>query len=185
MSGSWQVLRRGVRWRKPAASAWVVLRGEVSEAVQFGGPTLRMLSAGQLAVDPVLARLGPDILAPDLDLEALARSLRAAPQMELGEALLDQHLVAGIGNIYKSEGCFAAGLNPWRRLGELTDEEARAAPAAARRLMLDSVAGSRPAFAVYRRAGRPCPRCGTPIAARGQGDANRRTFWCPRCQPPA
>jgi endonuclease-8 len=182
MSGSWQVLPRGGPWRKPAAAAWLVVRGESSEAVQFGGPTLRMLSDGQLAVDPILARLGPDILAAELDPQELARSLRAASPAELGEALLDQRLVAGIGNIFKSEGCFAAGVSPWRRLGELNDAEVAAALAEARRLMLDSVAGSRPPFAVYRRSGRPCPRCGTRVAARGQGDANRRTYWCPRCQ---
>jgi endonuclease-8 len=183
MNGSWQVMRCGGRWGKPAAAAWLMVRGRESEAIQFGGPTLRMLSARQLALDPVLARLGPDILAPDLDPQALARSLRAASGTELGEALLDQSLVAGIGNIFKSEGCFAAGVSPWRRLGELSDAEAASVLAEARRLMLDSVGGSRPPLAVYRRAGRPCPRCGTEIAARGQGDANRRTYWCPRCQP--
>jgi endonuclease-8 len=183
MSGSWQVLPRGRPWRKPAAAAWLDVRGEASEAVQFGGPTLRMLSDGQLALDPVLSRLGPDILAPDLDPSALAGALRSAAGTQLGEALLDQRLVAGIGNIFKSEGCFAAGISPWRRLGELSDAEVAAVLAESRRLMLDSVAGSRPPYAVYRRSGRPCPRCGTPVAARGQGVANRRTYWCPHCKP--
>lgn len=186
MGGSWQVMARGVRWRKPAAAAWLVLRGADSEAVQFGGPTLRMLPAGRLAIDPVLARLGPDILAPELDLEALAGGLaRAAPQMELGEALLDQRLVAGIGNIFKSEACFAARLDPRRALDELSADELRAALEAARRQMLAAADGRRGRFAAYRRAGQPCRRCGTPIAAGEQGDANRRTYWCPRCQPAA
>jgi endonuclease-8 len=183
MSGSWQVGRRGAPWRKPASAAWLVLRGEQSEAVQFGGPTLRLLSASQLALDPVLSRLGPDILAPGLDIEEAANSLRQAPDAQLGEALLDQRLVAGIGNIFKSEACFAAGLSPWRRVGELSQDELRAALQAARELMSDSAVGRRGAPAVYRRAGRPCPRCGTPLSARGQGDANRRTYWCRSCQP--
>ena len=185
MRGSWQVLRRGARWRRPSSAAWVVLRGRTSEAVQYGGPTLRVLSTSQLAVDPVLSRLGPDILAPDLDLESLARSLRGAPERELGEALLDQRLTAGIGNIFKSEACFAAGVSPWRRLGELDEDDVVEVLAAARRLMQASVSGTRPDPAVYRRAGRPCHRCGTAISARGQGDANRRTYWCSRCQPAA
>ncbi len=183
MSGSWQVLARGSSWRKPSTAAWLVLTGAQSEAVQFGGSTLRMLTVSQLAVDPVLSRLGPDILAPELDLDLVVRSLRAQPARELGDALLDQRLVAGIGNIFKSEACFEAGVGPWRRLGELSDAELRSTLEAARRLMLASVAARRPEFAVYRRAGRPCRRCGNRISARGQGDANRRTYWCRSCQP--
>ena len=133
-----------------------------------------------------MSRLGPDILAPDLDLGLVVGSLRSDPARELGEALLDQRLVAGIGNIFKSEACFAAGVSPWRRVGELDEEDLRATVEAARRLMLEAAtSGARPDFAVYRRAGHPCRRCGTPISARGQGDANRRTYWCNGCQPAA
>jgi endonuclease-8 len=182
MSGSWQVGRRGERRRKPGSAAWAVLWDEEVEAVQFGGPTLRVLSASHLRRDPQLARLGPDVLAPGFDADRVVRSLRAEPDRRLGDALLDQRLVAGIGNIFKSEACFAARLNPWRPVVELSDEELREALGAARRLMEESVARGRPRPAVYRRSGRPCPACRTPIAARGQGDANRRTYWCPRCQ---
>jgi endonuclease-8 len=183
MSGAWHVYRRGAPWRKPAAAAWLVLEGEDCEAVEFGGPTLRVLSRGQLRGDPVLRRLGPDILAPNLDLGEAAAPLRGAPERELGEALLDQRLLAGIGNIFRSEACFASRANPWQRVGELNEDELREVVAAARRLMQESVERGRPGVAVYRRAGRPCPRCGTPIVAGGQGDANRRIYWCPRCQP--
>jgi endonuclease-8 len=182
MSGSWQVVERGDRWRKPPSAAWVVLTGEAIEVVQFGGPTLRVLSAAGLRRDPVLARLGPDILAPEFDLATAIAGLRAAPDRELGDALLDQQLIAGIGNIFKSEACFAARTSPWRSTGQLSDAELQEVLEAARRLMQESVARGRPNPAVYRRAGRPCPACGTPIAARGQGDDNRRTYWCPRCQ---
>jgi endonuclease-8 len=181
MNGSWHVYPRGARWRKPLRSAWAVLVGEGSEAVQFGGPTLRLVVADRLRRDPQLARLGPDILAPELDLDAVVAGLRAEPGRTLGDALLDQTLVAGIGNIFKSEACFAARVDPWRRLGDLSDDELLAVLAAARAQMLEAVASGRHTYAVYR-ARRPCPVCRGRIASRGQGDANRTTYWCPRCQ---
>jgi endonuclease VIII len=182
MNGSWHVYRRGVGWRKPAGAAWVTLSGNEWEAVQFGGPTLRLLSATRLRSDPTLSRLGPDILAPELDPGAVRIRLQVSPERELGDALLDQSLVAGIGNIFKSEACFAAKLSPWRKLGELADDEVERVLEAGRRLMRESVEKGRPSRAVYHRAGQPCPVCGASIAARGQGDANRRTYWCPTCQ---
>lgn len=181
MNGSWHVYPRGGPWRKPRRSAWAVLAGERREAVQFGGPTLRLIATDRLRRDPQLARLGPDILAPELDLDAVATGLHAAPERALGDALLDHTLVAGIGNIFKSEACFAARLDPWRPLGDLNDEELRTVLAAARGQMLDAVAGGRHGYAVYR-ARRPCPVCGGRISSRGQGDDNRTTYWCPRCQ---
>ena len=181
MNGSWHVYPRGARWRKPLRSAWAVLAAERLEAVQFGGPTLRLLTASRAARDPQLARLGPDILAGEFDPAAVIAALRADPARGLGDALLDQTLVAGIGNIFKSEACFAARLDPWRPLGDLSDEELRAVLAAAREQMLAAVASGRHTYAVYR-ARRPCPSCGGRVHSRGQGDANRTTYWCPRCQ---
>ncbi|HEU5142792.1 MAG TPA: zinc finger domain-containing protein, partial [Solirubrobacterales bacterium] len=125
---------------------------------------------------------GPDVLAEDFDLTETVRSLRSSPDRQLGDALLDQSLVAGIGNIFKSEACFAARLDPWRAVGDLDDDELARVVTAARDLMQAAVAEGRHARAVYRRAGRPCPACGGPISSRGQGDANRTTYWCPRCQ---
>lgn len=182
MSGSWRLVGPGDRWPKPASTAWLTLSGDTVQAVQFGGPTLRVLSATQLRRDPVLSRLGPDVLAPELDLAVAIDGLLASPGRELGNALLDQRLIAGIGNIFKSEACFAARANPFSPIGRLPDAELREVVGAARRLMRESVESGRPNPAVYRRAGRPCPVCGAPIAARGQGDANRRTYWCPSCQ---
>jgi endonuclease-8 len=183
MSGGWHVYERGARWRRPRSSAWAVLGGERHEAVQFGGPTLRVLPASRVAIDPQLARLGPDILAEDLDLDALVAVFRTADQSRaLGDALLDQRLTAGIGNIFKSEACFAARLDPWRPLAEVDDEELRAVLDAARAQMLAAVkAGGRQRFAVYKRRG-PCARCRGTVRHRGQGDANRTTWWCERCQ---
>jgi endonuclease VIII len=183
MSGSWHVYRRGAAWRKPARSAWVALRGGEREAVQFGGPTLRVLGGAAVRRDPQLAGLGPDILAADFDADAAVRSLRTAPDRGIGEALLDQRRVAGIGNIFKSEACFAARLDPWRQIEGLEEAELERVLLAARDLMQGAVAnGRQEERAIYRRAGRPCPVCGTPIASRGQGDANRTTYWCPGCQ---
>lgn len=181
MSGAWHLYRRGERWRKPRAAAWAVLAADAAAAVQFGGPTLRLLRADRLSLDPQLARLGPDLLAPEFDPNAVVARLRADPARGLGEALLDQTAVAGIGNIFKSEACFAAGLDPWRRVGELSDQELRMVLDAARELMLAAVDSGRQPHAIYRRRG-PCPRCGGPVRSRGQGDANRTTYWCPRCQ---
>lgn len=181
MNGSWHVYPRGGRWRKPRRAAWALLVGETREAVQFGGPTLRVIPARRLSRDPQLARLGPDVLAPDFDPDGVIRSLRADPPRPLGDALLDQALVAGIGNIFKSEACFAARLDPWRPIADLSDDELQAVLEAARSLMLEAVATGRHTYAVYR-ARRPCPSCGGHISTRGQGDANRTTYWCPRCQ---
>jgi endonuclease-8 len=183
MSGGWHFYRPGARWRRPRSSAWAVLSGDGWEAVQFGGPTLRMAPTARLRRDPQIARLGPDILTADFDPEPVIAAMRADPRRALGDALLDQHLVAGIGNIFKSEACFAAGLDPWREIGDLSDEELRAVLLAAREQMLAAVeSGGRHDFYVYRRRQGACPRCRGRISSRGQGDANRTTYWCPRCQ---
>lgn len=182
MSGGWHVYPRGARWRRPRSSAWVVLGGERAEAVQFGGPTLRVLPAARAHRDPQLARLGPDVLDPEFDPAAVIAAMRTDPDRTVGDALLDQTLVAGIGNIFKSEACFAARVDPWRPVGDLGDEELRAVLLAAREQMLAAVvAGGRKRFSVYRQRGR-CPGCRGPISSRGQGDANRTTYWCPACQ---
>jgi endonuclease-8 len=183
MSGGWHVYPRGARWRRPRSSAWAVLGGERTEAVEFGGPTLRVLRASRVAIDPQLSRLGPDILAPDLDLDDVMARFRAGdPSRTLGDALLDQRLTAGIGNIFKSEACFAAKVDPWHRLAEVNDDDLRRVLEAARDQMTNAVVkGDRHRFRVYKHRG-PCSRCRGPVHHRGQGDANRTTWWCERCQ---
>jgi endonuclease-8 len=183
MSGAWHVYPRGARWRRSPGSAWLVLGAGDADAAQFGGPTLRLLDAARLHSDPTLGRLGPDILGEGFGGEQGARSMRRAePSRGLGEALLDQQLIAGIGNIFKSEGCFAASINPWRRLAQIDDGELAGVLESTRSLMRDAVRSGRQPRRVYRRAGEPCPRCGTALRSRGQGDANRTTYWCPGCQ---
>jgi endonuclease VIII len=183
MRGSWQIVRDGERWRRPAREAWIAISGSGSEAVNFGGSTMRIATEAQLWRDPRLARLGPDILAEDFEpADAVARLRGTNPEIALGEALLGQRLVAGIGNIFKSEGCFEARIDPTRKLESLTDEELTVVLSATRDLMLEAVATDRQPHRVYREAGRPCPRCGTAIRSRAQGDSARTTYWCPECQ---
>lgn len=185
MTGAWGVYGRGQRWGRSAHRAWLVMRSGEREAVQFDGPVLELRDEAQLRLDPRLAALGPDILGEDFDVSAVLGRLRNGdPTRPLGEALLDQRVVAGIGNIWKAEACFAAGVDPWRRVGELGESEARTVLETARERMAESVrAGfhARPK-AVYRRVGMPCLRCGTKIRSRGQGEQNRITYWCPGCQ---
>ncbi|HET9199297.1 MAG TPA: DNA-formamidopyrimidine glycosylase family protein [Solirubrobacterales bacterium] len=183
MSGGWHFYRPRARWRRPRSSAWGVLSGGGWDAVQFGGPTLQVGPTARVRRNPQLTRLGPDILAPDFDPDAAIALIRAAPTRRLGDALLDQHLVAGIGNIFKSEACFAARIDPWRPVGDLSDEELRKVLLAAREQMLSAVErGDRHSFRIYKRRQSVCPSCRGPVSSRGQGDANRTTYWCPRCQ---
>ncbi|MDX6623711.1 MAG: endonuclease [Solirubrobacterales bacterium] len=181
MSGGWHLYPPNAAWRRPRSAAWAVLSGAEQEAVQFGGPTLRLLTAERVRRDPQLSSLGPDVLGPDFDLDAVVAAMRTSPVRSVGDALLDQRLLAGVGNIFKSEACFAARVDPWRSLGDLSDGELRAVLLAAQEQMQDAVESGRKSFSVYRRRG-PCPVCGGPLASRGQGDANRTTYWCPRCQ---
>jgi endonuclease VIII len=184
MKGSWHLYGSGERWRRPASQAWIALAADGVEAVNFGGSTMRIATEAQLRRDPRLARLGPDLLAADFDVERAVCSLRSArPELELGNALLGQRLVAGIGNIFRSEGCFAARIDPATRLGEVDDERLAAVLELTRELMLEAVETGRQPSRVYRQAGRPCPRCGEPIRSRAQGDSARISYWCPRCQP--
>ena len=183
MNGAWHVYPRGARWRKPTHQAWVVLRGEREEAVQFGGPTLRVLATRQLHRDPKLRSLGPDILSEGFNSAEVAGAIaRAEGSRGIGDLLLDQWLVAGIGNIFKSEGCWRARVDPWRKARDLDPGDAQAALDASRELMQACVEGAPRPRNVYKRRGEPCPRCGTRILAHGQGDANRTTYWCPSCQ---
>jgi endonuclease VIII len=183
MSGGWHFYKPGARWRRPRSSAWAVLSTEGWEAVQFGGPTLQVGPTARMRRNPQLTRLGPDILADDFDPDAVIAAMRADPTRGLGDALLDQTLVAGIGNIFKSEACFAARIDPWRPIGDLSDEDLRSVLEAAREQMLSAVErGDRHRFQIYKRRQGACPRCRGPISSRGQGDDNRTTYWCPRCQ---
>jgi endonuclease-8 len=184
MTGKWDVYAPGQRWRRSPRRAWLVIRAEGREVVQFDGPVLELMTNSRTRFDQRLTALGPDVLADEFDERAFLSRLRQDdPARGIGDALLDQRTVAGIGNLWKAEACFAAGLDPWRRTAEVPDEEALAVVRAARGAMQQSVENRlRVSSAVYDRAGLPCPRCNTLVRARGQGEGNRTTFWCPRCQ---
>jgi endonuclease VIII len=174
MSGRWSV--------RPLASGrtgtpWLVLAGDQVEGVLWNGPVLELHTRN-------IARLGPDILERPPRIEDMLARMRVADQTRwLGETLLDQSLVAGIGNMWLAEALWRAELSPWRRLRDVPDEDRRRSLEAAAELMRASVDGGRRAgHQAYRRVGRPCPRCGTRIRSWGQGDDNRMAYWCPGCQ---
>lgn len=173
MTGRWRV---GPRDEPFVGRPWLVLRGGMWQASQWNGPVLA-LGAGPVA------HLGPDLLAPTTDVDEIVRRLRRAdPALRLGEALLDQGLVSGIGNMWMAELLWAAHLSPWETLGTASRERLAEALGWGQAAMRASVTGRRPVRNVYRRAGRPCPRCGAPIRSRGLGDDNRTAYWCPGCQ---
>ena len=169
MRGRWYVQPAGSR---VVGTPWLVLRAGVWQAVQRNGPVLELGTRR-------IARLGPDIMETPPAVDAMVARFRRADQTrELGEALLDQTLVAGIGNKWKAEALFEVSLSPWLRLGAVSDRKLGRLLEAASRLMQR---GS-PARMVYRRVGRPCRRCGTAIASRPQGETRRIAYWCPTCQ---
>jgi endonuclease-8 len=171
MRGRWQVRPRGAAVN---GRPWIILRGEQHEAVLWNGPVLEL-------GEHELYRLGPDVLTEPPEL-LVAGLRRESQDRELGDALLDQRLVAGIGNVWRAEALWEARLSPWLRLGEVTDDELRSLLAWCSEQMRASVEGRYHRRRVYRRAGRPCRRCGEPIRSRGQGEANRTAYWCPSCQ---
>jgi endonuclease-8 len=185
MTGVWAVYRAGQRWGRSPRRAWLVLRSAGHEVVEFDGPTLELITEGRRRFDQRLAALGPDVLAGEFDGAEFLRRLRSDdPTRTFGDALLDQRNVAGIGNIWKAEGCWEALIDPWRQVADVSDAEALAVIEAVRPRMQRSAAEGPRAIGprVYKRTGTPCPRCGTTVQARGQGDANRTTYWCPGCQ---
>ncbi|MGI8998888.1 MAG: Fpg/Nei family DNA glycosylase [Candidatus Limnocylindria bacterium] len=192
MTGSWHRYRPGEPWRRPLRQASAILETAESVAVAFNTPVVELLTDADLRRSRPLTTLGPDLLSRTFDADEAAQRFRARSSAELGNALLDQRAVAGIGNVYKSEVAFLEGLDPWAPVGAFDDAELLGALRTARRLLQANVHGGArvttgsPAqnegLWVYGRAGRPCRRCGTAIQRRRQGKLARLTFWCPRCQ---
>lgn len=183
MNGSWHIYRAGERWQRPRRDMRVVIETADFVAVGFNLPVAELLTSAELARSEDLRALGPDVLRDDFDLTEAVRRLRALANEEIGNALLNQRALAGIGNIWKSESLFAAGVNPFRRVAELDDAALERIVAAARALMRASAVEGRAPRAVYGRGGEPCRKCGTAIDYRKQGPDVRGTYWCPRCQP--
>ena len=185
MQGAWHVYRRDERWRRPAWQMKATLETDDVLAVCFGAPLVELVRDEAAHV----GHLGPDILTDGWSAaEVLARS-RSAGSAAIGELLLDQRITAGIGNVYRCEAMWRCRVNPWKAGPDLSDEALVALYETARTAMRANLAGGRdrvfPGYgkaAVHGRARRPCPRCGTPIKVRAQGEHARLTYWCPTCQ---
>lgn len=192
MKGSWHRYRPGEPWRLSARRAVCVLETDAAVAVCFDAPVVELLTDTELRRHDTLRALGPDLLDAAPDLEEAVRRLRQRSAVALGEALLDQRAAAGIGNAIKSEALFMERLDPWAPVRAFTEAELRAVMGRAATLLAANTGGGRRVTTgdrrpgesvwVYRRAGRPCRRCGTLIRARRQGTQARTTYWCPSCQ---
>jgi endonuclease-8 len=198
MTGAWHVYRKGERWRRPGHTARVVLEADDGTvAVCFAAPLVELRravddrrAAPRSAAAARIERLGPDLCEPEPDLGMVLARLRALdPTTEIGVALLDQHVAAGIGNVYKSEVCWAERVSPFAPIGTLDDARGRRLFETAHRMLRANLSNGRRVtyrggLAVYGRAGRLCPRCHARVERRGGGvGQDRVTFWCPACQP--
>jgi endonuclease-8 len=185
MHGSWHRYRPGERWRRPPGRARLVIEVAGSVAVCFDAPVVELFEQRAEPVHPALSRLGPDLLADGLDADEAVRRLRdpARAGRAIAEVLLDQRALAGIGNEVRNEVLWQARRSPWATVGSLDDDALRGLVRIAGEVLREGAATGRRRRHVYRRAGRPCPRCGAPIRVEHQGsDLPRLTFWCPACQ---
>ena len=203
MSGSWHIYRPNENWQRPSIDMRIVIKTEKFWAVAFKVPIAEFHTADSLRRREGFRSLGPDTLASNFDASQSVESLRARGDLEVGVALLTQSIVAGLGNVFKSEVCFACGLNPFRRIGDLRPDDLRCLIDTARKFLLANVTDTsgdqmitytgmrrttgRSSYVerlwVYGRRNKPCRKCGTLIQSRKQGIDARTTFWCPQCQP--
>jgi endonuclease-8 len=194
MHGSWHIYRPGERWRRSPGQGSCVLETDAFVAVCFGAPTLELLSRAALKDHEALRELGPDLITTSSTDSGLER-LRAHAELPIGEALMQQRIVAGIGNVYKSEVLFLCGVSPFDRVRELPDATLQRLLESAQHWLRRNLGGearrTRHALGdadrywVYRRNGSPCHRCGTTVRMRRQGAAARSTYYCSTCQPAA
>jgi endonuclease-8 len=200
MSGSWHIYRVGERWKRARSHVRVVLGTADFVAVAFDVPIARFYTARTLERFAAVAGLGPDVLGQSFAADEAAARLVEHGSEEVGDVLLNQRVLAGIGNVFKSEICFVCGVYPFRTVASLRAQELDCLLSTARRMLAANVAAgdgivtytgarrttgsSNPAARlwVYRRAGSPCRRCGTSILTRKQGTGARSTYWCPECQ---
>ncbi|RPH35445.1 MAG: Fpg/Nei family DNA glycosylase [Chloroflexi bacterium] len=184
--GSWHRYRPGERWRKPESRARLVLEVPGAVAVCFDAPTVELFEQRTEHFHRGLAPLGPDLMKPDFDQAEALRRLRepSRAQLTIGEALLDQRALAGIGTIWRAETLWTERMSPFAPVADLDDATLERLIGTARRLLQASVQNGSPGpMGAYRRTGRPCRRCGTLIRSRVYGrDLARRVYWCPSCQ---
>ena len=195
MSGSWHIYRPGEKWQLPRSRMRIVVETAPMLAVGFDVPVAEFHNAASLARREGFATLGPDLLAENFDAATAIANLAARGELELGIALMNQSLMAGVGNAFKSEIAFACGLHPFRLIATLTPEDLSQLVATARKFLRANVTetaghyrrttGSLDREAnlwVYRRAGEPCRRCSAPIQSRRHASDGRVSFFCPECQ---
>ena len=195
MNGSWHIYRPGERWQRRRSDMRIVIETDSFVAVGFNVPVAEFLDDRALPRQEDLRKMGPDLLADDFDEGEAARRIRERADSEIADVILNQRVLAGIGNVYKSEALFACGVNPFRKVREVTDPQIEKIVAVSRKLLRYNVqegrnsretTGSLDASGrlwVYSRGGKPCRRCGTKIEFARQGRDARVTYWCPKCQP--
>ena len=201
MNGSWHIYRAGERWRRSRRDMRIVVATNQFEAVGFNVPVAEFVTADRIDRHNALTALGPDLLGDAFDPDEALRRLRQRRELAIGDALLNQRLLSGVGNVYKSEILFATRTNPFAAIASISDETLKEIVATARRLLtLNVKAGVQPMTTyagyrrttqssdpgqrlwVYGRGGKPCRRCGAAISVRAQGADARLTYWCPSCQ---
>jgi endonuclease-8 len=202
MNGSWHIYRPGERWQRPHRDMRIVIETAAMHAVAFTVPVAEFVTSRELASHDVVAELGPDPLSGNFTAEEAIERIQAHADVEIADVLLDQSVITGIGNVYKSEVLFGARINPFARVAALTRDQLTEIVTVAMRFMRANVSasasGSIVTYAgmrrttgradpsarlwVYGRGGQPCRRCGTPISRQKQGPYARSTYWCPRCQ---
>lgn len=192
MYGSWHVYKPGEAWTKPEHQARLVLEVDDAVVVNFSAPVIEMLEERHLIHHKPIGDLGPNLLDDDFDIAEVLRRIRDPLRADLtiGDAVMDQRVAAGVGNIWKHESLFRTGINPWRRVNELTDQELHGLFTMAEALLRASVGkpnslemNRAPSMYVYMRPNQPCRRCYTKLLTARQGVDIRYTTWCPKCQP--
>jgi endonuclease-8 len=184
MWGWWRIYKKGEKWERPPERARLVLRTPDREVVAFSAPVVRLFAKGELDSDPTWGNLGPDPLRKDFSKAEFLRRLDAQAVREIGDVILDQRVISGVGNILKIEILFGSRIHPRRRVKSLTLKEKNALLAWTFKLMnkWDKERGNEEEWIrIYRKGAHPCPRCGGKIAYFRQG--GRITYACPRCQP--
>ena len=186
MHGSWHRYRPGERWRRPPSRARISIEVPGSIAVCFDAPTAELFEQRAVALHPALSKLGPDLLVDPIDVDEILRRLGdpSRDALTIGEALLDQRALAGIGNEVRNQALWEARLSPFTPLRAVDDGTIRDLVARSRAILREGARTGRRPSDIHGRSGRPCPRCGTSIRSMVYGgELPRIAYWCPTCQP--